>query len=164
MREPMKRILELMICIVICVGLSFIGQTFPTPNFVDWYDAIMTTSFNRPNWEFALYWTIIFMLVGIALFLIWDKRKGKDVRKSLRAFSMQFILTICSSIAFFQIHSALLGFIIIGILWFFIIRTIILFWKISVVASILLVPYLIWVSYAIVLSQLVLFMRCISFG
>ena len=146
-------VIKLVISIVICQLAGLIGSLFTTPSIPTWYAMLKKPSFTPPNWLFAPVWTTLFVLMGISAFLVW--RKGlndKQVKISLCIFGAQLILNILWSVMFFGLKSPLAGFIDISILWLVILFTILNFFKISKTAGILLVPYILWVSFAAILN------------
>ena len=98
-------------------------------------------------------WTTLYALMGVALYLVWMKgSKKKENRQALTIFTIQLILNTLWSIVFFGGRSILGGLVVIAALWFFIVLTIVTFWKISKTAGLLLLPYLAWVSFAAMLN------------
>ncbi len=145
--------LKLIVSITACQFAGFIGSLFTTPAIPTWYASLEKPFFNPPNWLFAPVWLILYVLMGIALFLIW--RKGirvKGVKMALVLFVIQLILNMLWSVAFFGLKSALFGLIVIVALWIAIYLTMEKFFKVSFTAARLLIPYLIWVSFAAVLN------------
>jgi len=146
-------IIKLVVSIAICQLAGFIGSIFTRVSVSTWYTTIKKPSFTPPNWLFAPVWTTLFVLVGVSAFFVW--RVGLDdrrVRIGLSIFAVQLILNILWSAAFFGSRSPLAGLIVIAILWMAILLTILNFFKVSVVAGILLIPYIVWVSFAAVLN------------
>jgi len=149
----MKNIIKLLISIVICQVAGFIGSIFTTPNIPTWYAMIKKPAFAPPNWIFAPVWTTLFLLMGIALYLVW--RHGLNnlpVRTAFIIFILQLLINILWSVMFFYFMFPLGGFVVIIALWLLILLTIIHFINISRAAGILLLPYLLWVSFASILN------------
>lgn len=145
-----------MACITLCQAAGFIGTVFTTPSIPTWYAGLNKPSINPPNWLFAPVWTTLFLLMGVSLYLVWDKgSSGKRVRKAVAFFILQLTVNTLWSVAFFGTRSPLRGLTVIIILWALILATIKSFSKISRTASLLLYPYLLWVSYATVLNYLI---------
>jgi len=143
---------KLIISILICLGAGFLGSAFTTPSIATWYAFLEKPSFSPPNWLFAPVWTILFIMMGIALSIIWKKgfkksNAGKN-KEAIIIFFIQLALNITWSFCFFYWHAPFWAFIDIIILWFFILLTLIKFWKINKAAGGLLIPYLLWVSFA----------------
>lgn len=146
-------IVKLVVSIIVCQAAGLIGSLFTTPAIPTWYASLRKPVFTPPNWLFAPVWTTLFLLMGIALFLIWRKGVGMPgVKMALIIFFIQLLFNIFWSIAFFGLKSPLLGLIVIVILWIAILLTIINFYRISTIAGLLLVPYILWVSYAGILN------------
>ncbi len=149
----MSKALKLIISILICQGAGVLGSLFTSPAITTWYASIQKPSFNPPNWIFAPVWTLLFLLMGISLYLIWDKGlENKKAKTAIFLFAIQLVLNILWSIIFFGLKSPLYAFIEIIMLWFAILFTIISFYKISKTAAFLLLPYILWVSFASVLN------------
>jgi benzodiazapine receptor len=107
--------------------------------------------FNPPHWLFGPVWITLYLLMGISLYLIWNN-DGKDSKSALIVFSIQLGLNTLWSLLFFGLKNPLLAFIEIILLWLFIVLTILFFYQKSKTASFLLIPYLLWVSFASVLN------------
>jgi len=146
--------LAISICVPLLAGV--IGSVFTAPAITSWYASLNKPSFNPPNWVFAPVWTLLYVLMGIALFLVWNKKnKGKGMpvaRKGIVIFAIQLFLNALWSLAFFGMHSPKAGLVVIALLWIAIIANIILFRKVSRTAALLLVPYILWVSFAAALN------------
>jgi len=145
----MKNITKLIIAIVVSELAGIIGSVFTTPSIAGWYAGIVKPALNPPAWVFGPVWTTLFALMGIAAFLVWKKGSDrKDVKIALGIFLGQLVLNTLWSIIFFGLHSPGGALIEIGFLWLAILATIIAFAKISKPAAWLLVPYILWVSFA----------------
>ena len=151
--EKLKDIIKLLVSIAACQCAGLIGSVFTMSAIPTWYATLQKPSFTPPNWLFAPAWGTLYLLMGISAFLIW--RRGladKQVKIALMVFVIQLILNALWSVAFFGFESPLSGVIVIIVLWLAILLTILRFSKISSVAAILLLPYLLWVSFASVLN------------
>ncbi|MBU0570696.1 MAG: tryptophan-rich sensory protein [Candidatus Omnitrophica bacterium] len=149
----MKNGAKLIISIVLCQVAGIVGSLFTRQSVDTWYININKPFFNPPDSVFAPVWIILYLLMGVSLFIFW--RKGQNTRQSkiaISAFMLQLILNVLWSFAFFGCRSPLAGLIVIVLLWVAILLTIVSFLKISRIASILLSPYLLWVSFAAVLN------------
>jgi benzodiazapine receptor len=136
-----------------CYLAALLGSIFTSPNVPTWYAALAKPSFAPPDWVFAPVWTVIFTLMGISAYLI--SREGMTnprVRAALAVFVLQLAVNVSWSAAFFGLRSPLAGLDVIVILWALIALTIRKFWAISRIAGALLLPYIIWVSFAAVLN------------
>jgi len=115
----------------------------------NWYATLVKPALNPPSWVFAPVWTILYLLMTIAALLVLSKGwKRKDVRKALGVFLLQLAFNAVWSIIFFKLHSPAWALIDLVLMWFAIIWIMILFYKISKPAMYLLLPYLLWVSFA----------------
>lgn len=146
-------ILKLIVSIIISQLAGLIGATFTSRAIPTWYATLNKPTFNPPNWLFGPVWTALYLLMGISLFLVWQKGLYYNgVKIALIVFGIQLILNILWSILFFGLKSPLAAFIEIIILWLLILVTILTFYKISRAAAILLLPYILWVSFASILN------------
>ena len=146
-------IIRLAISIGVCLVAGFIGSIFTTASIPTWYTTLEKPSFNPPNWLFGPVWTILFILMGISAFLVWRVRLSEpNVRIALIIFIIQLILNAFWSVAFFGLRSPIAGLIVIVILWVAILLTILSSAKVSITAGILLIPYILWVSFASILN------------
>ncbi|MDO8581755.1 MAG: TspO/MBR family protein [bacterium] len=140
---------KLIIAIVISELAGVIGAVFTTPSIPTWYAGLARPSFSPPNWIFGPVWTTLFALMGIAAFLVWRRGLGEPgVKRALIIFDVQLVFNLLWSIIFFGLHNPGGALIEIIILWLAILTTIIAFAKISRPAAWLLVPYILWVSFA----------------
>jgi tryptophan-rich sensory protein len=146
-------ILKLLASIILCQLAGLIGSIFTTPAIPTWYESLNKPFFNPPDWIFGPVWVSLYLLMGISLFVIWQRRENNlQARKGLILFFIQLILNAFWSVAFFGLKSPLLGLINIILLWLAIFFTVQHFLKISKIAALLLLPYLLWVSFAVVLN------------
>lgn len=151
-----KSVFKFIVAIVICQLTGVIGSLFTTPFISTWYETIQKPAFTPPNWLFGPVWISLFTLMGISLYLIWNKRlENKKVKLSLLVFFVQLALNSLWSILFFGLQSPFYAFIEIIILWIAIAVTIFKFYKISRTAGLLLLPYIIWVCIALTLNYYV---------
>lgn len=155
-----SKIFKLVISILVCQGAGIVGSIFTSPAISTWYITLQKPSFNPPNWIFAPVWTLLFLLMGISLYLIWSKGlEDKKIKTAVFVFGIQLVLNIFWSFLFFGLQSPLYAFIEIVILWLAILLTIISFHKISKIAAYLLLPYILWVSFAAVLNFSILILN-----
>ena len=146
-------IVKLVISIIVCQCAGLIGSLFTTPAISTWYATLQKPPFTPPNWLFAPAWITLYLLMGISAFIIW--RRGLDnrwVKRALTVFLIQLVLNALWSVAFFGLESPLYGVIVIAALWVAILLTILKFFKVSSVAAVLLLPYILWVTFAAVLN------------
>lgn len=145
--------LKLIISILICQCAGIIGSFFTSRAIPEWYAFINKPAFNPPNWVFAPVWATLYTLMGISAFLVWRKGLGTPcVRSALMIFLLQLALNSLWSIVFFGNRSIVGGLSVIVVLWLAILWAIIRFYAISRPAAALLIPYIVWVSFALVLN------------
>ena len=146
-------VFKLIISIVVCQCAGIIGSIFTASAIPTWYATLDKPVFTPPNWLFAPAWITLYLLMAIAAFLIW--RRGlhiKPVRIALILFLIQLIINVIWSVVFFGLQSILSGLIVIVILWIMILFTIIQFYKVSIAAGSLMIPYILWVTFATCLN------------
>jgi len=147
-----KDILKLVTSMVLCQLAGFLGSLFTIPAIPTWYKTLKKPFFTPPNWIFSPVWISLFMLMGISLFMVWRRQDHPRFKTALIFFFAQLILNVLWSAAFFGLRSPLLGFVDIVLLWVAILLTIQNCFRISRVAGLLLLPYIVWVSFAVALT------------
>lgn len=125
-----------------------------------WFENLAKPVFNPPNWVFAPVWTILYLMIGISFFLVWKNKENiKLKKKAYWIFGIQLALNWFWSIAFFSMNNIGLALLVIILLLISIILNILMFYKISKTSGYLLVPYLLWVSFATVLNYSILMLN-----
>ena len=145
-------ILKLVASVILCQVAGFLGSLFTTPAIPTWYATLKKPFFTPPNWIFSPVWISLFVLMGISLFFVWRKQDHPLVKTALIFFFAQLILNVLWSAAFFGLRLPLLGLMDIVLLWMAILFTTLNFLKVSKFAGVLLIPYLLWVSFATLLN------------
>lgn len=149
----MRNLSKIIVSFLITFIAGFIGSAFTTPSIRTWYAQLKKPFFNPPNWLFGPVWTMLYILMAISLFLVWESNSSPEhKRKALIIFAIQLALNSLWSILFFGLHSPLYAFVEIIFLWVAILMTIFSFSSASKTASLLLIPYLLWVSFAAFLN------------
>lgn len=144
---------KLITSLVICQLAGVIGSIFTKSAITTWYAVLKKPSFTPPNWVFSPVWITLFVLMGISAFLVWNKGPSDQrVKIALSIFVAQLILNVVWSVMFFGLRSPLAGLIGIAVLWIAILLSILYFFKVSNIAGILLLPYILWVSFAAILN------------
>lgn len=145
----MKKLIKLVSSILICQLAGIIGSFFTVSNISGWYIDLNKPLLNPPNWVFGPVWITLYFLMGIALFLVWNKGLDKPFnRNAFILFIIQLVFNSLWSIVFFGLHQLLISVFVIIILWLLIFINIVQFGKISEAAAYLLLPYILWVSFA----------------
>jgi tryptophan-rich sensory protein len=135
--------------LVLAFAAAWIGSLF-LPG--EWYAQLSKPRWTPPNWLFGPVWSILYAFMAIAAWLVWKKGGFASASLPLAFFVVQLILNAIWSWLFFGLQNPGLAFCEIIILWFTILVTLITFWKEASVAGALLIPYLAWVSLAVVLN------------
>jgi benzodiazapine receptor len=148
MKKRNKKIVKFIAAILVCQLAGIVGSVFTTPNIGAWYATINKPSFTPPNWVFAPVWTTLFFLMGVSLYLALEKKEMMGIY----AFGVQLFLNILWSVLFFGVQNPFLAFVEIFALWISIAATMFLFYRSSKTAAYLLVPYIVWVSFAAFLN------------
>jgi benzodiazapine receptor len=147
-----NKTLKLLLSILFCEGVGILGSIFTIPSITTWYSHLNKPVFNPPNWIFGPVWTSLYLLLGVSLYLILEKKLKKEKNLILMVFSVQLFLNFLWSIIFFGMHLPMIAFIEIAFLWGSIVWLVVNFWRFSRPASLILVPYLCWVSFAAILN------------
>jgi tryptophan-rich sensory protein len=145
-------ILKLVASVILCQVAGFLGSLFTTPAIPTWYATLKKPFFTPPNWIFSPVWISLFILMGISLFFVWRRPDHPKFKIAFIFFFVQLILNILWSAAFFGLRAPLLGLMDIVLLWIAILFTTLNFLKVSKFAGVLLIPYLLWVSFAALLN------------
>jgi len=152
------KVLKLIGAIVLCEAIGSLGALATTPNITSWYATLTKPSFSPPNWLFAPAWGILYALMGIALYLVWESNK-KNKKTAYAVFSAQLALNLAWSVIFFGFHAMTAAFVEIVVMWVLILLTILSFRKISKAAAYLLIPYILWVTFASTLNLAVVILN-----
>ncbi len=144
--------MKLVFALAITLGVGAISGFATAANINSWYADLVKPSFNPPNAIFGPVWTILYILMGISLYLIWKKPVSEQKTTALRFFFVQLFLNFCWSFIFFYFHQTGWALTDIILLWIMIILTIFSFSKMDKTAAWLLVPYICWVSFATILN------------
>lgn len=147
------KILRLIVSVGVCQLAGIIGGLFTASSVSTWYSGIEKPVFNPPNWIFGPVWITLYFIMGVALYLVWDTEAAAAMKKNaIILFSVQLILNVLWSYCFFYLRSPLLGLIEITVLLVFILLATWWFFKIRPLAGYLMIPYIMWVSFATLLN------------
>ena len=151
---PARSALGLAVFVVVCFAVAGLGSLFTTPQVVDggWYDTLNKPFFSPPSWLFGPVWTVLFLMIAAAGWLVWRRGGFSGARTAMGLFAAQLALNLLWSGVFFGLQAPGLGLVEILILWAAILATILAFRQKSLVAAFLLVPYLAWVTFAAALN------------
>ena len=149
----MKNWLRLLISISLPLLTGFTGSLFTKTGPGTWYQQISKPAWNPPGWIFGPVWTTLYILMGIAFYLVWTSRASENVkRKAMILWVAQLVLNFTWSFLFFDQHLIGAALIDIVLLWILILLCIFAFARVSKLAAWLLVPYICWVSFAALLN------------
>lgn len=136
---------NLITCLAIPLAVGGLSALL-TQNSMETFNSIIKPALAPPGWLFLVVWTILYILMGIALYLVIMSKKPYDT--ALIVYSLQLIFNFFWSIIFFNLRQYLVAFIWLVLLWLLILQTALLFYKISKPAGYLMLPYLLWVTFA----------------
>jgi benzodiazapine receptor len=149
-----KGILRLVVACGVSLSAGLIGSgAMAEGGFRSWYSLIEKPAFTPPGWVFGPVWTVLYLLMGVAAFLVWQRGlRSRAVRIALGWFLGQLVLNALWSPVFFGLHRIDWALVVIVLLWAALVITLFYFSQVSRPAALLLVPYLLWVSFATVLN------------
>lgn len=142
----------LVVFIALCLGAGGLGAIATTPEIDGWYKTIVKPSWNPPGYVFGPVWTTLYVMMGVAAWLVWKPAGFKGAMLPLILFGVQLVLNVGWSWVFFHFHQPGWAFAEILVLWLAIAATTLVFFKNSKIAGWLMIPYLAWVSFASVLN------------
>jgi translocator protein len=146
---PNKHWLALAVLLILCFSVAGIGGLATAPSIPNWYAALAKPSWTPPGWIFGPLWSVLYLSMAVAAWLLW--RRG-DAVVPMTLFGIQLLFNAAWSWLFFWLHSPGAAIVDIVLLWLAITATTIAFWRRSMLAGILFVPYLFWVSFAAALN------------
>ena len=150
----MNKITRILTLVVTCLVIGYFSGMGTRSAITTWYPTLVKPSFNPPNWIFAPVWSMLYIMMGDAAGLVWNRIdfEKEIVKKALVFFAIQLALNALWSYLFFGLRNPTLAGIEIVILWLMIFETYVKFSKINKIAGYLFIPYLLWVSFATVLN------------
>lgn len=149
----MSNIVKGVIAIAIPLLIGATSGFFTVTGVDSWYQTINKPSWNPPNWIFGPVWTTLYVMMGIALFLVWKEDISTELKKiAVTFFIVQLVLNFFWSFIFFNQQQPGWALVEIVVLWVFILLTIFAFAQVNKTAAWLLVPYISWVSFATILN------------
>jgi tryptophan-rich sensory protein len=135
-----------------CFAVAMIGGAVTTPKIDNWYATLAKPSWNPPNWIFGPVWSALYLSMAIAAWLVWRQGGISGAKLPLALFGIQLVLNVLWSCLFFGLQSPGLALFEVLLLWAAIAATTGMFWQRSMIAGILFLPYLTWVTFAGVLN------------
>jgi len=146
------KIIYAFISILIAQGAGAIGSVFTRSSVSTWFTTLAKPAWNPPSWLFAPVWITLYALMGVASYLVWEQKDVPGAKMALYFYGAQLALNALWSIIFFGLKNPGFAFAEILILLILIIITTVLFWRINAWAGILMIPYILWVSFATFLN------------
>ena len=150
-RNPAWQALVLGLFYLVCFLAAGLGSLFTMASVGGWYTTLAKPAWSPPDWIFGPVWTVLYATMAVAGWLVW-RRGGLASVPALRWFAVQLVLNVGWSVVFFGLRMPGLAFVEIVVLWLAIVATLMTSWRVSRPAGILLVPYLLWVSFAAALN------------
>ena len=147
-----RELVGLLVAIVVCFAAAGIGSLATVGAIPTWYAALHKPSWNPPNWIFGPVWSLLYLMMAVAAWQVWRTAGWSGARLALGLFASQLVLNVGWSVVFFGLERPGWAFVEIVGLWCTILATLLLFRPISPVAALLLVPYLLWVTFASALN------------
>ena len=150
----MQKALRISLVVMTCLVIGYLSGMMTRESITTWYPTLVKPIFNTPNWVFAPVWTILYIMMGVAGGIVWTKIESdeENVKKAFKFFLIQLGLNALWSFIFFYLHNPLLALVEIVILQLMIFETYSQFKKIDKTAGYLFIPYLAWVSFAMILN------------
>ncbi len=148
----MNKVLRLIACFALCFAVAWLGSLATMPKIPTWYAGLEKPSFTPPNAAFPIVWTILYALMAISLWRLWEAPKDELRKRAITLFLLQLLVNLAWSWIFFGAESIRGGLSTILALDVLVIITIVVTWKVERFAAILLLPYLLWIGYATALT------------
>jgi len=148
----MKSVVRLVACFALCFAVAGLGALATTPNIPGWYASLNKPSFTPPNYVFPIVWNILYALMAVSLWRLWEAAKNDLRTRAIALFLLQLAVNLAWSFIFFGAKAIGAGLITILALDALVLWTIYAAWKVDRFAAALLLPYLAWISYATALS------------
>jgi benzodiazapine receptor len=130
--------------VLICVLAATVGGAATVASVRTWYPTLRKPSWNPPARLFGPVWSVLYLMMAVAAWLVWRTRDALDVRSALAIFGLQLLLNVLWSVVFFGMRRPGLGLVDIALLWLAIVATTVSFWSHDPTAALLLLPYLAW--------------------
>ena len=151
-----NKYLSLGLILLVTFAASGIGG-FVTSSFKEpWYSEIILPTFNPPSWVFGPVWTTLYIFMSVAIWGAWNKSSDKKV---LQVYFVHLFFNAMWSVIFFGFHQIFIALIDLGIILIFIIWLMKIYYKINKISFLLMIPYLLWSSYALILNTTIFYLN-----
>jgi tryptophan-rich sensory protein len=147
-----RQIAGLLVALVACYGAAALGGILTSSSVSTWYQTLQKPSFNPPSWVFGPVWTILYGMMAVAAWLVWRGAATGEAKLPLVLFAVQLCLNVAWSALFFGLRQPGWAFVEICLPWVATGATLVVFWRLSLIAGWLMAPYLLWVSFAAILN------------
>ena len=134
--------------LILCLAVMVLGATITAPAIAGWYAGLQKPSWTPPDWIFAPVWSLLYVIMAVAAWLVWCRRQTVNVTRPLGLFALQLLLNAAWSPLFFGLQQPLAALLDIVLLCGSLVLTLVAFWRVSRWAGGILLPYLAWVIYA----------------
>jgi tryptophan-rich sensory protein len=148
---PLTQFSGLIVSLLICFIVAVLGALAST-NASDFYGELVKPAWAPPGWLFGPVWTMLYIMMGVAAWLVWRPSGFNGAQLALSLFLAQLIFNALWSWLFFNMQLGMWAFVDITLLWVCLAAMVILFWQVSTVAGMLILPYILWVSFATLLN------------
>lgn len=138
--------------LLLCFAVAALGSLATTPAIDGWYATLRKPAWTPPNWVFGPVWSALYVSMAVAAWVVWRGNPWSTTRMPLFVFLAQLTLNLLWSIVFFGLRRPGLALLEILLLWGAIVTTLLAFRRLSPLAAVLLVPYLLWVTLAVALN------------
>jgi tryptophan-rich sensory protein len=145
----LRNMVSFLLFLAVCLAAGWFGSQFEPG---DWYQSLSKPAWTPPDAVFGPVWTLLYVMMGIAAWLVWRNRSSSNVTAALGLFAVQLILNALWSYLFFGLQRPALAFFELMGLWLVIVATVLAFRRIRPLAAVFLLPYLAWVSFALLLN------------
>ena len=143
---------KLLASLIIPLAVGGISGFFTVEAIPGWYRTIQKPEWNPPNWVFGPVWTTLYILMGIAMYAVWMRPRTEERQKALYLNAAQLIFNFFWSLIFFNLHAIGWALVEIVLLWLLIVWTMFAYDRVSKLSAWLLLPYIIWVTFATILN------------
>ena len=142
----------LLVFVVLCLATGRLSAFITEPALVSWYPSLVKPAWTPPDMVFPVVWSLIYLAMGIAAWLVWKTAARGQARGPLSLFFLQLGLNVLWSFGFFGLRSPFLGLVDIVLLIGVVVTTTLTFSRISTIAGWLFLPYILWLGYAAALN------------
>ena len=147
-----RSVIALVVAVAVSFGAGLVGSVFTARSVGEWYAGLARPAWTPPSWVFGPVWSALYLLMGVAAWVVWRKGGFAGQGGALALFGAQLVLNAAWSWLFFGMRAPGAAFAEIVILWALILATLIAFWRAAPLAGLLFLPYLIWVTFASALN------------